>query len=339
MHALTHKEMIDIVQHYQEKSSALEGVTKTKTRGVLALLKHAGAIDSFTPVNDSVQITFNVNIRSFEDFRGLHDKYLLFAANDCSVDIPTGEWKSLTWDAFTKKEILQSCLHAISGMASFLSDLPETFLSDLSIQNSPIAGDEISLSSQGDPFELPHGLIFGYDSSGSSEFSFKNKQLFPCQFETKTSLHSQTSTSSPASQISTQSILSALTVDSPAAGLVHTKLGDINENSELEELMKVADYEDHSTRIYKSSCYSLFPDDSKSINQMFHESSEFYNEENEVPMETHNANWPSYVSTSAMPQVSKKGPRRFEEITSVNPTNINTRDTNDTRETYVTRSL
>ena len=285
LHALTHKETIDIVQYIQEnRSSALEGITKTKTRGVLALMKHAGAIDSFTPVGDSVQITFSGTVASFEQFRCLHDNYLKSAAVDCDVELSTKEWNSLIWDAAKRRNILAKCTQEIKKLRLSLDNLPKEFLSNLAMQSTPSA-DEENLSqsfSSGDGLaNLLPGLAFGYDSCGSSEFSFRSRQQL---FRHEADYDLFPSTASTPSGSSLHSHISALTQDSPIAGLTPSMFVYQYESSEIEESKEGLNAEEYIQRS-NSQFYSLFPEENDSPHEVMSKTTPNFNDvENKDPI-------------------------------------------------------
>ena len=147
VHALTHKEMIDTVVHYQKIEARYENVTKTKTRGVIALLKHAASIDSFTPIGDSVQIALNYSVNTFQDLRALHDRYLEAVAHDCNIKLTSEEWKTLIWGEEDADECLLSCLNQIEEISKYLSTLSSTIFEELAADGATNAMDDGSYSS------------------------------------------------------------------------------------------------------------------------------------------------------------------------------------------------
>jgi hypothetical protein len=99
LHALTHKELIDFLTYYKKSGSdILENITKTKTRGVLALLKHADAIESFCPIGLSVQVSISSKVNTFDQFRTLHDQFLVKSAEKFKIKLSKTEWNSLIWN-------------------------------------------------------------------------------------------------------------------------------------------------------------------------------------------------------------------------------------------------
>ena len=147
VHALTHKEMIDTVIYYQKRNDDFGGVTKTKTRGVLALLKHAAAIDSFTPIDDCVQITLNASVHDFRDIRVLHDRYLVAAAKEYDVELTQEEWRTLVWENWEVDPCLASCVDRVQEMSSYLSTLSPSIFQELADESAANAVEDASYSS------------------------------------------------------------------------------------------------------------------------------------------------------------------------------------------------
>jgi hypothetical protein len=78
--ATAHKELIDLVMTVKESGqiSNLENVSKTKVRGVIALLKLASIVETRGGVNDKVPVTLTLNptVDSIETLREQHDEFL-----------------------------------------------------------------------------------------------------------------------------------------------------------------------------------------------------------------------------------------------------------------------
>jgi hypothetical protein len=75
---LAHRELIDMVIAVKEGSaiSQLEQVSRTKVRGVLALLKHAQLFVTHGVDGEAVRLHLASNITSFKDLRDRHDTFL-----------------------------------------------------------------------------------------------------------------------------------------------------------------------------------------------------------------------------------------------------------------------
>lgn len=75
-----HKELIDMVMAVKESGliSNLEGVSKTKVRGVIALLKLASIVETQGGSNDKIPVTLTLSSStdSIETMREQHDEFL-----------------------------------------------------------------------------------------------------------------------------------------------------------------------------------------------------------------------------------------------------------------------
>ena len=78
--ATAHKELIDLVMTVKESGmiSNLENVSKTKVRGVIALLKLASIVETRGGINDKVPVTLTLSptVDSIETLREQHDEFL-----------------------------------------------------------------------------------------------------------------------------------------------------------------------------------------------------------------------------------------------------------------------
>ena len=98
--AQAHRELIDLVINARDtralKVSHLESVTKTKVRGVLALLKHANVLETCGSEGQPVQLSLNPAITSFTSLRTAHDAYLtVFCSNNGKIPISTANWEEV----------------------------------------------------------------------------------------------------------------------------------------------------------------------------------------------------------------------------------------------------
>lgn len=76
---VAHRELIDLVIDVKESSlfSDFEDVSKTKIRGLLALLKHSQILEPYLFEEDPVKLKLVDSIQSFTMLRKIHDKFLL----------------------------------------------------------------------------------------------------------------------------------------------------------------------------------------------------------------------------------------------------------------------
>ena len=75
---LAHRELIDMVMAVKEGSAItqLEQVSRTKVRGVLALLKHAQLFVTHGAEGEAVRLHLASNVTSFKDLRDRHDTFV-----------------------------------------------------------------------------------------------------------------------------------------------------------------------------------------------------------------------------------------------------------------------
>ena len=74
----------------------MESVTKTKVRGVLALLKHANVLETCGTEGQPVQLSLSPSITSFLALRTAHDAYLaVFCAPNGKIPLSTGNWEEV----------------------------------------------------------------------------------------------------------------------------------------------------------------------------------------------------------------------------------------------------
>lgn len=98
---LAHRELIDVVMHAKESSPDLsdcESCSKTKVRGILALLKHADilvaqAVGEGCPV----QLLLAHSIQTFDDVRKKLDDFLVCFSTNFDLKVPEVLWAELTW--------------------------------------------------------------------------------------------------------------------------------------------------------------------------------------------------------------------------------------------------
>jgi len=139
LHCMDHREVIDLLEHFQvafPTEKYFENVTKTRVRGIIALLKHADIIDSISPMDISVQICLCPNITTFMDYKNRHDEFLI-QSTEFSATILTKEDKKLfTWEENDKPMLLKLCNSFISQVASKLSQYPREFLVELTTKSA-----------------------------------------------------------------------------------------------------------------------------------------------------------------------------------------------------------
>jgi hypothetical protein len=77
----------------------MESVTKTKVRGVLALLKHANVLETCGTEGQPVQLSLNVGIANYVTLRNAHDAYLtVFCSPNGKIPLSSGNWEEVILD-------------------------------------------------------------------------------------------------------------------------------------------------------------------------------------------------------------------------------------------------
>lgn len=94
-----HRELIDMVMAVKESRivSQLEGVSKTKVRGVLALLKHGELLITQGSEGEPVRLFLAPGIESFRDLRKKHDVFLNRYMAEHHLFIPAVLRSELVW--------------------------------------------------------------------------------------------------------------------------------------------------------------------------------------------------------------------------------------------------
>ena len=138
-----HRELIDMVMAVKDsgKISQLDHVSKTKVRGVLALLKHGELLITQGEEGEPVRLYLAQGIGSFKDLRERHDSFLNRYMSEHKIFIPVILKSELIWqfDEATK-------LSRIDAIGKIIVQL-QGFYANYSQQG---AGSEVSSSVQPD---------------------------------------------------------------------------------------------------------------------------------------------------------------------------------------------
>jgi hypothetical protein len=96
-----HRELIDMVMVLRESGevSQLEQVSKTKVRGVLALLKHGEILETQGVEGFPVKLVLSPNVNSFEELRDRHDTYLTLFSQEYRIEVPLHLWADVVWES------------------------------------------------------------------------------------------------------------------------------------------------------------------------------------------------------------------------------------------------
>lgn len=139
LHSLTHREILDLVTHFQEafpNENYFENVTKTRTRGVLALLKHADIIDSISPIGIAVQICLRECVTSFQTFKRAHDDFLIQATTFSGITLSDEDLKVFIWTENEASKSLNICDEFVIKISAVLATYPRGFLDELTAKSA-----------------------------------------------------------------------------------------------------------------------------------------------------------------------------------------------------------
>jgi len=174
-----HRELIDMVMTVKEsnKVSQLEPVSKTKIRGVLALLKHGELLITQGEYGEPVRLSLAPGIETFKDLRERHDAFLSMYMMDHHLFIPAVLRTELVWqlDDETRAMRLDAMDKLVLKLKHFFSGLAEYSANAIDRDSSSSASDTASgaastdsssLRSQG-PGYGNHGPMQGYGGRGT----------------------------------------------------------------------------------------------------------------------------------------------------------------------------
>lgn len=123
--ALAHREIIDMVMAAKESRivNEIEAVSKTKVRGILALLKHGELLTARGLDGEPIRLVLTANIQSFRDFRDRHDMFLSRFMMEHQIFLPVVLKAEVEWqlDADTKRERLASVERIMKLLQVFFS--------------------------------------------------------------------------------------------------------------------------------------------------------------------------------------------------------------------------
>lgn len=120
---LAHRELIDLVilvnslTHY----GSTDTVTKTKVRGVLALLKHANILVTQAPDGTPVKLEMVPMIDSFYSLRDAHDNYLTSVIKS-NGPLKFHQWTDVLWDSSNelqkrrREEWIEKFIHRVESI-------------------------------------------------------------------------------------------------------------------------------------------------------------------------------------------------------------------------------
>lgn len=96
-----HREIIDMVMSIKSNPmfSNLQNISKTKIRGLLALMKHGKMLDAQGAEGEPVKLSIPVGVTAFENLRAQHDKYLRTFSNEFQVPMDNEYWSEIVWSS------------------------------------------------------------------------------------------------------------------------------------------------------------------------------------------------------------------------------------------------
>lgn len=97
---VSHRELIHLAVILKESGlvTGVEHVSKTKVRGVLAILKQGELVTkSSSSMGDAVQLYLTEDINSFERLRERHDHFLVSYMMENMLNIPEGLYGEIVW--------------------------------------------------------------------------------------------------------------------------------------------------------------------------------------------------------------------------------------------------
>lgn len=116
---LGHRELIDLAMAVVEHGvvSEVRDVSKTKVRGVIALMKHAGIIQLQSVEQEPARLSLPADLTSFRGLRAMHDAFLLQYATEHHVFLPTLLKGEVVWqcseEAAQERARLMEMLHSM----------------------------------------------------------------------------------------------------------------------------------------------------------------------------------------------------------------------------------
>eukprot|EP01038_Epipyxis_sp_PR26KG_P010038 gene10038-13496_t len=128
-----HRDLIDMVMAVKDSDSSLsqlKSISKTKIRGVLALLKHGDLLSTTGGINEGtpVKLLLNSTILSFRDFREQHDFFLMKYISEQKLHIPDVFKPELIWyyDDSTRAQCASNMEAFIDTLNDFFNRLKES---------------------------------------------------------------------------------------------------------------------------------------------------------------------------------------------------------------------
>lgn len=115
-HSLAHRELIDVVMAIKDARAVtqLDNVSRTKVRGVLALLKHAQMFITHGEEGEAVRLHLTPAIATFKDLRDKHDAFVNRCILQHHLFIPVNLKSELVWQL--ENDIKELRLQELKGL-------------------------------------------------------------------------------------------------------------------------------------------------------------------------------------------------------------------------------
>lgn len=125
-----HRELIDMVMAVRDSNTItqLESVSKTKVRGVLALLKHGELLVTHGAEGEPVRLQLAYGISTFKDLRERHDNFLTAYMNEHHIYVPSILKCELVWQF--EEEVKNQRLEAMGKLMTKLQYFYAGFISN-----------------------------------------------------------------------------------------------------------------------------------------------------------------------------------------------------------------
>lgn len=122
---LAHREIIDMVITVKDSRAVteLDTVSKTKVRGILALLKHGELLTTRGLDGEPIRLVLTPGINTFRDFRDRHDMFLTRFMVEHQITMPPTDMAEVVWqyDVDAKSERLANMERIISLLKVYFS--------------------------------------------------------------------------------------------------------------------------------------------------------------------------------------------------------------------------
>lgn len=136
---IAHKELIEVIMKVSESSAVphcVGSITKTKVRGLLALLKHADVLRTQdTEPNSPVLLVLDENIANFTQLRLQHDNFLNSFCTQNRIAVSNAMWRKIAWNMkISDEEAAKRCYE----IRAFMSEMSKYLFGSSSADESTV---------------------------------------------------------------------------------------------------------------------------------------------------------------------------------------------------------